>query len=78
MSFRTKRVIISTPFYMIFEFFLLKYTFLLLGLYNNICVIILTLFIGMLRLVPMFFESKKSTAICRFLANIDVFGCGHL
>ena len=71
MSFRTKRVIISTPFYMIFEFFLLKYTFLLLGLYNNICVIILTLFIGMLRLVPMFFESKKSTAICRFLANID-------
>ena len=71
MSFRTKRVIISTPFYMIFEFFLLKYTFLLLGLYNNICVIILTLLIGMLRLVPMFFESKNSTAFCRVLANID-------
>ena len=71
MSFRTKRVIISTPFYMIFEFFLLKYTFLLLGGCSDIYIIILTLLIGLLRLVPMFFEAKKSTALGRFLTTVD-------
>ena len=71
MSFRTKRVIISTPFYVVFEFFLLKYTFLLLGGCNDIYIIILALFVGMLRLVPMFFEAKKSTVLGRFLTTVD-------
>ena len=31
MDFRTRRVLFSTPFYMLFEFFLLKYIFLLFG-----------------------------------------------
>ncbi len=71
MSFRAKRVIISTPFYMVFEFFLLKYTFLLLGGCKDIYIIILVLLIGLLRLVPMFFEAKKSTAPGRFLTTVD-------
>ena len=31
MSFRTRRVLFITPFYMLFEFFLLKYIFFLFG-----------------------------------------------
>ena len=71
MSFRTRRVIISTPFYMVFEFFLLKYTFLLLGGCDDVYVMILALLIGMLRLVPMFFEARKSTVPGRFLTTVD-------
>ncbi len=71
MSFRTRRVIFSTPFYMIFEFFLLKYTFLLLGGCNDIYIMAAALLIGLLRVVPMFFEAKKSTVIGRFLTTVD-------
>lgn len=71
MSFRTRRVIISTPFYMVFEFFLFKYTFLLLGGCSDVYVMILALLIGILRLVPMFFEARKSTVPGRFLTTVD-------
>ena len=71
MSFRTERVIISAPFYMVFEFFLLKYTFLLLGGCDDIYAMILALLVGMLRLVPMFFEARKSTGPGRFLTTVD-------
>ena len=71
MSFRTKRVLISTPFYMVFEFFLLKYMFLLLGGCNDIYIMMMVLLIGLLRSVPMFFEAKKSTIPGRFLTAVD-------
>lgn len=71
MSFRTKRVIFSTPFYMLFEFFLLKYMFLLIGGIWDGYILILIVLIGLLRIVPMFFEQKKSRKITRILATID-------
>lgn len=71
MSFRSRRVIISTPFYMIFEYFLLKYTFSLLGGIDDAYVILAVVAVGFLRLVPMFFEARKSRMITRFLTAID-------
>ena len=71
MSFRTRRVIFSTPFYMLFEFFLLKYTFLLLGGVDDIYLVSFAFFIGFLRLFPMFLEAKKSRVFTRFLTTID-------
>ena len=71
MSFRSKRVILSTPFYMIFEYFLLKYTFLLLGGINKTYLILMVLFIGFLRLFPMFLEARKSRKFTRILTALD-------
>lgn len=71
MSFRTWRVILSTPFYMLFEFFLFKYIFLLFYPLDDLSILGLTVLVGLLRLVPMFLESKKSTIIGRFLATLD-------
>lgn len=71
MSFRTRRVIFITPFYMIFEFFLLKYIFLLFGGINDIYLVCGAIGIGLIHCVPMFFEAKKSTVIGRFLSTVD-------
>ena len=71
MSFRTRRVLISTPFYMIFQFFLLKYIFLLIGDVNDACLIFLSIFVGFIRCIPMFFETKKSTGLGRLLSTVD-------
>ncbi len=62
MSFRTKRVFIATPFYMLFEFFLLKYLFLLFGGVKDVYLFIATLLLGGLQCIPMIFEEQKSTA----------------
>lgn len=71
MSFRTKRVLFITPFYMIFQFFLLKYIFLLVMQVNDIYLAVVSLFLGLLHFIPMFFETKKSTVAGRFLQTID-------
>lgn len=71
MSFRTRRVLFSTPLYMLFYFFLLKYTFLLLGGLWDGYILILTVLLGLLHTVPMLFEAKKSRRITRFLSTID-------
>ena len=71
MSVRTRRVIIITPFYMIFQFFLLKYIFLLFGGLDDISVAILSVFILLIHVIPMFFEAKKSTIYGRALSTID-------
>lgn len=71
MSFRTRRVIFITPFYTLFEFFLLKYLLLLIGEVWDGHILILALLIGILHLVPMFFEAKKSRKITRFLSTVD-------
>ena len=71
MSFRQKRVLLSTPFYALFEFFLLKYIFLLIGGVNDIYIISLAVIIGLMRIVPMFLESSASTPFGRFLSTLD-------
>ena len=50
MSFRTRRVLFITPFYMLFEFFLLKYIFLLLGGLDDAYILILTIIIGLIHI----------------------------
>ena len=71
MDFRTRRVLFSTPFYMLFEFFLFKYIFLLLGGLDDSYLLILTLIVGLNRFLPMFFEARKSRKVTRFLTTID-------
>ena len=71
MSFRTRRVLISTPFYMIFQFFLLKYLFSLIVNVNEAYLVPLTILIGSIRCIPMFFEAKKSTSFGRLFSTVD-------
>lgn len=71
MSFRTRRVLFMTPFYMIFQFFLLKYMFLLIEGLNDWYLVMLAIVIGLLHFIPMLFEAKKSRKITRFLQTID-------
>lgn len=71
MSFRTRRVLLSTPFYVIFQFFLLKYMFLLIGEVSDTFLVITALILGSLRVIPMLFETKKSRYITRFLQTVD-------
>ena len=72
MSFRTKRVLLSTPFIAIFEFFLMKYLFLLFGGLDDVHLILLTVLFVLLNTVPMFFEEKKSRFITRTIDEISV------
>ena len=71
MSFRTKRVLVITQFYMLFEFFLLKYVFLLIGGLNDIYSLAMTILIGLNHFMPMLFETRKSRKITRFLTTLD-------
>ncbi|WP_406533903.1 metallophosphoesterase [Methanobrevibacter sp.] len=71
MSFRTRRVLFITPFYMLFQFFLLKYLFLLFGGVDDMYLALITIATGLIHCGPMFFESKKSTVFGRFLANVN-------
>ncbi len=56
---------------MIFQFFLLKYIFLLFCQVTDIYLIGLSICLGLLHCVPMFFEAKKSTCVGRFLQTAD-------
>lgn len=56
---------------MIFQFFLLKYLFLLLGDVSEGHLIILAILLGLIHCMPMFFEAKKSTYLGRLLSTID-------
>ena len=71
MSFRTRRVLFITPFYMLFEFFLLRYIFLIFGEVDDSWLIVLTLAIGLNHFMPMLFEARKSRKITRFLTTVD-------
>lgn len=71
MSFRRQRVIIMTPFYMLFEFFLLKYLFMLFHPLGNLELLFITIIIGIINMIPMFFEEKKSRFVTRLLAEIS-------
>ena len=56
---------------MLFEFFLLKYIFLLIGGMEETYLLVLTLLVGLNHFIPMLFEAKKSRRITRFLTTID-------
>ena len=71
MSFRTKRVLFVTPFYMLFEFFLLKYIALLFGGIDDAYLLLITILIGLNHFLPMLFEARKSRKITRFLTTLD-------
>lgn len=71
MSFRTARVLFITPFYMLFEFFLLKYIFMLFGGLNDIYLLSMAVLIGLLHVCPMMVESRKSNVVTRFLSAVD-------
>ena len=73
MSFRTRRVLISTPLIAIFEFFLMKYLFLLFGGLDDSYLLLLTVLFVLLNTMPMFFEEKKSRFITRALDEISGF-----
>lgn len=66
---RTERVLFTTPFYMLFDFFLLKYLFLLFGGISNWHILILTIIIGLMHFLPTLLETKKSRGITRFIAR---------
>lgn len=70
MSFRTRRVTISTPFYMLFYFFLLKYLLALICDINDGYILALVIVLGLLQLIPMLFEANKSRRITRFLSIV--------
>ncbi len=70
MSRRTRRVIVTAPFWGIFYFFLIKYTFLLFGGLNDWIILVISLILVILHILPTLFEEKKSRFITRVLANI--------
>ena len=70
MRYRTRKVLLMAPFYTIFEFFLLKYLFLLFGGLNDTYLAILAIIIGLLNVIPMFFEFRKSRKITRFIQTV--------
>ena len=70
MSRRTRRVIFTAPFLILFEFFLLKYLFLLFGGLDDSYLLVLVLLFAILHIVPMLFEERKSRFITRALDEI--------
>ena len=71
MSFRTRRVLVSTPFYMVFQYFLMKYILLSIGITADGYLILFAILMGFVRSVPMFFEARKSTSLGRFVSTFD-------
>lgn len=69
MSFRTRRILFSTPLFMLFEFFFFKYLLSLFIEVNEIYLIVLVIILGLIQSVPMFFEEKNSTPIGRCLTT---------
>ena len=56
---------------MLFEFFLLKYIFLLFGGIDDAYLLFITILIGLNHFLPMLFEARKSRRITRFLTTLD-------
>lgn len=71
MSFRTRRVLYSTPFVMLYEFFLMKYFFMLFGGLDDLYLLLLTFLYGFLKISPIFFEERKSRFITRTFEEIS-------
>ncbi len=61
----------TTPFFMIINFLILKYLFLLFGGISDLYLILIALVSGIFHLCPMLFEEKKSRVWSRFLTEIN-------
>lgn len=70
MSFRTKRVLMWSPFYALISYFVLSYLFSFFGGINNIYLAIFALLQLLIQTVPMLFEEKKSTVLGRLLTKL--------
>ncbi len=70
MSHRTRRVLFSTPLFVIFQFFLLRYLFSLFGGISDIYLLFIVFLLGLMQAVPMFFEEKKSTNVGRLFSTM--------
>lgn len=71
MNFAERRVLFITPFYMLLQFFLIKYLVLLIYPVNDVFIVPVVCLIGVDHFAPMLFESKKSRRISRFLTAVD-------
>ena len=71
MSFRKRRVLLFTPFYILFEFFLLKYLFLLIYPLDDTTVLFLAVIAGFIHVISMFGELNQSRFITRLLTEIS-------
>ena len=77
ISFRTQRVIFMTPFYMLFEFFLFQYIFMLFYPLDDLTLLFLIIIVGLLNIAPMLAEEKKTRFITRFLTEVSTIWIGH-
>ena len=59
---------------MLFQFFLLKYLLRLIITVEDIYLVMPAIIIGLIHLLPMFFEAKKSTVFGRFFTTVDGIG----
>ena len=71
MSFRTRRVILSSPLILILVFFVMKYLFLLFGGLDDSYLILLTVIFAVFRIGSMLLEEKKSRRFTRILDEIS-------
>lgn len=69
MDFRTRRILFSTPFFMIYEFFALKYLSNLFVTFNDLYIIPVIILLEATRIIPTFTERNKSTKTGRFLST---------
>ena len=70
MNFQKSRMLIGIPFFVIINFFILKYTILLFREeFNEWYLLILAIFLGILHILPIIYESDKSTVLGRFVAK---------
>ncbi|MCQ2964463.1 MAG: hypothetical protein MJ203_02735 [archaeon] len=70
MNFQKNRMLLGIPFFVIINFFILKYTILLFREeFNEWYLLILAIFLGILHILPIIYESDKSTVLGRFVAK---------
>ena len=69
MSFRSRRILFSSPFLMVFEFFLLGYLLSFFGDINNVYLFVIVLGLEIVHVVPMLFESRRSSVVGRLLTT---------
>ncbi len=60
-----------TPLYALFEFYLLKYFFMLFGEVDDIYILLIIVLFMLLNTVPMLFEERKSRFLTRALSEIS-------
>ena len=70
MSFRTRRVLMSSPFYALISYLVLNYISSLLEVKATLYILLFVLFMWSIHVVPMFFEKEKSSMLGRCLTRL--------